>query len=508
MSDNKRIAKNAAFLYGRLIINLFISFYTTRIILNALGVVDYGIYNVIFGMVTFCAFFSFSVTTGIQRFFSIEIGRKNQQNLNRYYNASVRMITLLSLAFLILGFALSFVFFDGVLNIPPQRMEASRITYYIVIVVFFFNLLRIPFTALINAHEDIQYIAVLSIYESVGKLGIAWLLTWVSIDRLLAYSWLTLLLSAIVSLAFVVYCNKKYKHCRLSKDNINKEIYKKLAGFSGWHTALSTGVIIKEQGEVMLLNIFFGAVTNAAFGIAGLVLGQIRNLGFMMFNAVSPRITSDFGSGQIEKSNLLMINSSRYVLLLMGIALTPVFFDLPLILKLWLKSYPAYTIEFCRIFIVYLFIDLTTYPLTYSISASGRIATYSMVIVAVNITSLITLYFAFSGGMGPLTLLYISTTNIFISGIIRLYFAQKLSQLNIKQWSKNVAAKSYTTLGAIIVLYVVSCLIWQPSVWRFILHISFALVISGIFAFFIGLYHSERLLLTSYISTKFKRIKI
>jgi len=507
MNNSKKILKNTISLYIRLFVNLILTFYTTRLVLQSLGASDFGINNLISSVITFCSFFVNTISLSVQRYFSIEIGKSDIRKVEIYYNASVRIALIVGLFFIILGEILSFLLFDHFLNIPPDRIFAAKVIYQTVLLSFFFNIIRIPFIALINAFEDINIVAVIGIIESIGKLLIAIIIVYSIYDRLIFYSTLLLVLTISISLIFLIYTRKKYIQIKLTKQFISKEIYTDLGKFAGFSAIMNLSVVGKEQGVVLLLNLFGGTLINAAYGISSMVQGQIRSITSMMFNAVVPRITSDFGSGRVGESNKLMFMSSKFAFFAFSIICVPIFLFLPLLLKLWLKSYPDYTVEFCRIQLIVIVIDTLIYPLNISISAHGKIKGISISMFFLNIITLILSFVFLKIGFNFVSVLYFSIINIVILGIIRLYYSQKLIFLNAKIWVKEVFLKSIIPLMITIVFILCISFILPNSVfWQSIMLVT-CFIVGILSVWFFGLNRNEKSMFVHLILNKLKRSK-
>lgn len=490
---NNKIIRNTFSLYIRLAINLILTFFTTRFILQSLGASDYGINNVISSIVTFCSFFINAIALSVQRYFSIALGQKNLKQLEIYYNASLRISIILGIFFLIIGEILTLFIFNRFLNIPTDRLLAAQLIYQCTLASFFFTIVRITFTALINAFEDINIVAILGIIESIGKLLISILILYSQLDKLVFLGVLSLIVTILISIMYFYFTKHKYDNIKIHSNKISISTYKDLGKFTGLSAIMSVSVVAKEQGIVVLINLFGGTIFNAAYGISSMVQGQIKSFTSMMFNAVVPRITSDIGNGDIDRSNRLMVTSSKFAFFVFTLIALPIYLTLPFLLKIWLKSFPDYSVEFCRLQLIMVAIDTLVYPLTISINAHGSIKGISILMFLLNIFTLVISYILLFLGLNLISIMYVNILNVIILGCIRIYYAQKLISMPVVVWLRRVCFPSILPL---LISYVFS-LVLISTFDRIILSNHFIFIFSLIscctLIWYIGFDKNERL---------------
>lgn len=377
--NNKRIAKNTLLLYFRMLFMMLVSLYTSRVILNALGVEDFGIYNVIGGVVAMFTVLSGSLSAAISRFITYELGKSDQSKLNKIFSASVTIQLFLSLIIFILIESIGVWFLNAKMTIPIERMTAANWVLQLSIVTFVINLVSVPYNAAIIAHEKMSAFAYISILEAVCKLAIAFLILVSPMDKLIFYAILMCTVSIIVRFAYGDYCKKHFAECTYHF-HWDIDILKKMFGFAGWNFIGAASSVMRDQGGNIITNLFFGPAVNAARGISGQVNGAILGFvnNFMM--AMNPQITKSYASGNKEYMMTLIINGARfsyYMLLLLSL---PVIINTNYILVVWLKILPPHTVAFVQLSLLLALSESISNPLITAMLATGNIRNYQIVV--------------------------------------------------------------------------------------------------------------------------------
>lgn len=343
MSDNKRIAKNTAFLYLRQLIIMVVSIYTSRVILDVLGASDYGIYNVVGGIVTMMSFLNGALGASSSRFLTYELGRGDQDKLNRTFSASLNLHICVALIVLILGETLGLWFFYEKLIIPADRIVAAFWVYQFSIITTMISFTQVPYNASLIAHENMSIYAYVGLYEAISKLVIVYLLLASPIDKLIFYGMLLMLNSIGIQLFYRFYTTKRYKECRFRIVK-EKPLYKTLLSYSGWDLFGGVAVICQGQGINILLNLFFGPVVNAARAIAVQVQNAVSMFVNNFLTAVRPQVVKNFAEDNTDEMYRLTFNAAKFAYLLMLALVLPVCFEIDFILHLWLgKNMPSDT---------------------------------------------------------------------------------------------------------------------------------------------------------------------
>ena len=338
-NTTKRIAKNTLMLYFRQILIMVVSLYTVRVVLNTLGAEDYGIYNVVAGVVTMFSFLSSSMATASQRYFSFALGENDNEKLKKYFSMSFTIYCLIALIVLVLAETVGLWFVVNKLVVPMERKDAAFWIYQASVFSMIFTILTAPFMASIIAHEDMNIYAYVSIIEVVLKLGIVFLLPLFAIDKLIFYG---LLMAVVVFINTAIYrtiCVKKYSECKFSFF-WEKDLFKELISYTGWNMFGAAVGVFKYQVVNIILNQFFNPIVNTARGIAQQVNSAVNSFAQNFSTAVRPQIIKTYASGEKDKMLQLMFRSCKATFLLMYVFALPLILEMPYVLKLWLKNVP------------------------------------------------------------------------------------------------------------------------------------------------------------------------
>ena len=435
--DNKRIAKNTALLYIRMIILMAVTLYTSRVILAVLGVDDYGIYSLIGGIIALFSFISHSLVSAMQRFFNVALGKKDQERYHKVYVMGYNIFFLFSAFLLLVGETVGLWFVNNKLNIPAGRESAAFWVYQISILTLIVQLLRTPDNASIIAHERMNFYAYISIGEAFIKLGIVFLLKLFAFDKLILYVLLYLVASAVINLIYKVYCNNRFAECRDGWlwDGF---LFIEMLSFSGW-TLLSNGSrTVTMQGENIILNYYYSVSVNAARGVAAQVYNAVNTFLTNFQTAFKPQLTKSFAADEMNEHFSLLYRASKFSFYLLLVLVIPIIFNLDALLGAWLVEVPLYTKEFCVFVLLAYLADALASPLGTSISANGNIKGLQIAIAVVFVIQLVASFFVLRTGWPP----YIVSVFILISHSIHylfyIYFSKQLCQLKLSDYFKKV----------------------------------------------------------------------
>ena len=449
MSTATRVIKNTGFLYAKMGITMFISLYTTRLILNSLGASDFGIFNIVGGAISMLGFLNVAMASATQRFMSYSEGEGNKEKQKSIFNVS--LLLHLGISFLV-GIALiiaGYFFFNGILNIPTERMFAAQVVYGSLIVSTMFTVMTVPYDAAMNAHENMKYYAIVGIFESLLKLGVAFACVYTKLDKLIVYGILMACIPLITLTIMRMYCHKHYEGCVIAPRRYwNKGLMKEMTSFAGWNFINCAVTMVSAYGQGIILNSFWGTILNAAQGISSQINGQLQTLSSNMLKALNPVIAKSAGANDTQLLIKSTMTGAKYSAAIYSLIAIPIFIEAPYILKLWLINIPDWTIIFVRFQLIKTFIEFSFATLPSSISATGRIKKYSIYSSISNLLQLPAIYILFASGFPPYTM-YIATIvfgNIIVY-TIAFYFAKKLYGLPIKLYIKNVLLPLYTTLA-------------------------------------------------------------
>jgi O-antigen/teichoic acid export membrane protein len=355
--NNKRIAKNTLLLYVRMLVMMLVSLYTVRVILNTLGSVDYGIYNVVGGIIAMFSFLSSTLASASQRFFAFELGRRNYNQLQKTFSMSILIYGMLAVLILVVAEIIGIWFINNLLTIPKERIDAANWVYQFAILSFMATIIRIPYQATIIAHERMHVFAYISIVEVSLKLLIVFLLVIIPFDKLKLYAILYFLVTLTVTTIFNVYCRKKFVECKFIF-HWNTALFKMIASYSGWNMFETSSKIISSQGGNILLGMFFSPIVNAARGIAHQVSVTMNHFVLNFMTATRPQIIKYHAQGDNRNMFDLAIRSSKFCFYLMFVISSPVLLETKYILTLWLHDVPTNTIIFKKLIIITILIEV------------------------------------------------------------------------------------------------------------------------------------------------------
>lgn len=420
-ASKRRIAKNAILLYFRTLLLLVIGVFTSRITLQALGVDNYGIVNVVSGFVVMFSLISAGLTSSCQRFITFEMG-KPDGNIREVFSSSVYIH--LSLGFIILLIAETFglYFVNHKLNLPSTQYYAIQWVFQCSVIQFLLSIVNIPYNAIIIANERFNVFAYISILEGMLKLCTVIVLLYFPGDKLIIYALLGLASSIIVRLTYQIYTRCKFRKDVRLKRKINKFLVKKIFAFAGWSFIGNTAAICSNQGVNILLNIFFGVVVNAARGISVMIENIITNFVNNFTAALNPQITKAYASTEYEQMHALVEMGVRTTFMLMLIIIIPVEFAATQLLDIWFVTVPDYTVIFVRLTLIIAFISAMGAPFLTVVLATGKIRNYQLIVGLITFLNFPGSYILLKYGLSPVYVYYLAIVNICITFIIRLFF--------------------------------------------------------------------------------------
>lgn len=418
------------FLYFRSILLILINLYTSRIILQSLGVSDYGIYNVVGGMVTMFTMISNSMASASQRFITYALGAGDYDKIRKVFSTSITLHIFIGiiLVFLLEGFGIWFLYTK--LNIPVDRINAAFWVLQLSIATLFVNIISVPFNAVIIAHEKMSAFAYISILDGVLKLLIAISLLWTTADRLIVYAVLMFVIALVLRLIYGVYSHNNFEETRKVKIKIERGLFREMASFAGWNMFGSGSKLLRNQGVDILLNLFFGVKINAAKGLCNQVHHAVYQFVTNFQTAVNPQLTMSVAQLDYKRTHSLIIQGGRFSFFMLCLFAIPLIVATPEVLSLWLVEVPDYTVEFIRWTLVYLLLDSLSRFLINSILAYGQIKVYQLIVGGTKLLILPLVYAWLLLGGSPLSGIL---ANIIIEVIClcqRLYFNAKYNGLS------------------------------------------------------------------------------
>lgn len=439
-SVSQKVVVNTGYLYLRLGISMFITLWTTRLILNSLGVSDFGLFNTIGGAIGMLGFINASMAGSTQRYMSYFQGAGNIEKCTEIFNVSIVIHLVLSVILIIILSIAGLFFFHGILNIPADRTNAAIIVYCALIVSTAFTVITVPYDAIVNSHENMGYYAAVGIILSIIKLVIAFVVVFTSSDKLIVYGILMSMVAFIGWLIMKMYCHRSYGECIFSPHRYwSQTTAKEMTQFAGWNFYRSITSFIGNYGTVLIMNHFFGVIMNAAAGIASQIGGQLQTFSNSMQRALDPAITKSEGKGERNKMIEITMSGCKFTFATFAFFAIPFLVETPFLLKLWLKNVPENSIIFSRLIIAWTLIYILSRPLEQSILSEGHISGYSRVSSVINMIPVFLLIILYSIGFPPVTMYYV---NIFFLAIcislVRLYYVHKIIKLSYFAFIKRV----------------------------------------------------------------------
>jgi len=439
MQEAKRVAKNTGILYIQMGITVFMSLYATRVVLAALGVEDFGIFNLVGGAIAMLTFLNAAMTSASQRFMSFAQGQGDVEKQKKIFNISVLLHLIIAIAVVALLEVVGVFLFDSVFKISPERIEIAKLIFQFLIVSTFFAIISVPYDAVINAHENMLLVAILRIVEVTMKLSIAFYITYTSFDKLLIYGLLMACLSVFLLIVRQLYCRNKYQEAVINfKKYYCKSLFKEMTSFASWSFLGSSSSMLSNYGQGIVVNIFFGTKVNAAQGISGQVSGQLSAFAGTMMKALNPIIAKSEGAGDRKLMLKATFVGSKISFFLLMIFYIPVIIEMPYIFNLWLKEVPEYAVIFCRLLLLRNLIEQMLITLNASIAAVGNIRQFQTFKSIFAFMPLLVSYILFSFNYEPYWLYLVFIVFSLVDGAIILFFARKECGLSISLYFKEV----------------------------------------------------------------------
>ena len=500
--NKNRIAKNTLFLYFRMLFTMAISLYTSRVILNALGVSDYGIYNVVGGIVLMFSILSASMTSAIGRFITFEIGRNEKERIKNVFNTSINVQILLIIIITILLESIGLWFLNYKMVIPEDRLIPANWVFQFSVLTFAVNLLSVPYNALIIAHEKMSAFAYIGILESILKLITAYIIMLNPFDRLVYYAMLIMLISIIIRFFYGYYCKKHFEECSY-RFILDKKLLKEMFSFAGWNFLGQSAYIINTQGINILLNIFFGVTVNASRGIAVQVDNALRQFVNSFMTAVNPQITKSYAIGDLNNMKNLIYLSSKFSAFIMLIFAIPIILEVHIIITLWLGQCPEYVDIFLQLTIINTFFDLIfCNSTTTAVLSTGRIKRYQIIMTACSIIVFPVTWIFFKLGFPPQASYIIFMIDFIIQIFVRLYLAKNIIGLSPIEFIKKVFFRFYPVAIVSSVIPVYIHFTMEEGIYRLLFVSIISILCTIITIYFIGLNEKEKYFILKKINRK------
>lgn len=506
--NTTRIAKNTLMLYGRMLFSMVVSLYTSRVVLNTLGVEDYGIYGVVGGLVAMFSLISNSLSSSVSRFLTFELGRDDKERLGRAFSTSLLIHIILAGIFIVAAETIGVWFVNNKMTIPTERMYAANWVFQASIVSFVFGLFSVPYNASIVSHEKMSAFAYIGILDTILRLFVVLFIAYSpwQFDRLIVYSVLLVFVSILLQGIYLIYCRRHFEECRL-RVSFDKGLWKEISSFAGWNFIGCTAGMLKDQGVNILLNLFAGPVLNAARGVATTVNGAVANFAKNFMTAINPQITKSYASNDHEYVTYLVERGSRFSYYILMFLAIPILLETDFLLTVWLKQYPEHTVNFVRLVIILSMVDTLSNSLITLQNATGKIRNYQLAVGGILLLNFPLSYLCLEMGLEPESTYVVAIVIAVFCLFARLLFVRKTTALSMSQFLKNVVLNVILVTAVSVVLPLV-CYSIMSAGWGRFLCVGFASVISSTLAIMcVGCSVGERSFFFNKLRTLARRVK-
>lgn len=490
--DNKRIAKNTAFLYIRMLIVLVVSIYTTRVVLQTLGVVDYGIYNVVAGFVSMLSFLNTSMSVGIQRFYNYESSVHNGIQQNTIFNTAIQIQITIAIIIIILLESIGLWYINCKMIIPPDRLIAANWVFQCSVISLIIIVIQVPFTGLILSRERMNYYAYVSIIDVFLKLFIVLSLPYINNDRLIFYGFLSLIINTIDLILYYIYC-KRYFNDIWFERCFNSKLYKRIISFTGWNLLDMFAYTLKGQGANVLLNAYFGPIVNAARGIANQISGALSGFSMNLVTAFRPQLIGSYAEGNISRTKILMYTMSNISYALLCMLSIPIVLEMNYVLTIWLgDDFPEYTISFATLVLIDMTLSSLNTPISQVMQAVGKLKKYQIVRGFIVFSTFPLSWLALNAGFDPNIVFIISIIITIINQFVSLIILHEYFQFSYSDYfSKVVIPCILFTLFVPVIPFIINQTM-NESLFRFFI-VSISTLLSSIcICFFIMINRETR----------------
>lgn len=489
--NNKVIVKNTLFLYFRTILIMLVTLYTSRVVLNTLGVEDFGVYNAVGGIVSIFAIISGALSNAISRYITYGIGKGNIEKLKVLFSTSVNIQIVIAVIIFVFCELVGLWFLNSKMVIPHNRLLAANWVLHFSLLTFVVNLVSIPYNACIIAHEHMNAYAYISIFDALLKLMVAYLLIVSPIDKLIALSFFLFIAAVLVRLLYGYYCSRHFEECKY-KLIYDKSLFKEMMKFASWNFLGNATSVLNIQGINVLINVFFGVIANSARGIATQVESAIYLLVSTFTTAVNPQITKSYAQGDRQRMNYLICKGSKFSFFLLMIFALPIIFEVETILILWLKNVPEGTVLFTKLALIGSMVNILGNTGYIACLATGKIKKYSIVITLIGSLNFIITFVAYKMGASVEITYFIYIAVYSVVQLVRLILMKEMLQFQILMYVQDVLIKIIIPLMMSLIVPFVIQLFFEPSICRLFFVCISSVLWSIICIFTFGMTKGER----------------
>lgn len=500
--NNKRIAKNTIYLYLRMLALMLVGLYSSRVIIQVLGVEDYGINNVVGGFVVMLTFFNNLLSQGSSRFITFYLGKGNEEQLKKVFSACVTIHLVMGLLILLCGETVGLWFVNTQLNLDPERMNAANWVYQFALFSTFLNVAQTPYSAAVISHEKMSVFAWMTIFDVTVKLLVVFLLPIVPFDRLIALAIFNFAVNLIIVIIYRQYCYRKFAECTFHL-GYDKQLYKDMFVYTGWNTFGATAFMAKDQGINVLLNIFYGTVVNAARGIAMTISGIVNQFISNFQRSATPQIIKYYSSGDTSQMNKLICDTSKYTTYIFMIIAIPVFIEAETLLQLWLDMVPEYTVWFVRLTIIQTMIASIDSPIGQGIHAYGKMKLPNLTSALIYLSILPISWLAMHMGASPIVAYWVTVLVYPFAMACDLWILNKYSGFDVLHFLRDVVSRCLLFCLAIGAGPYIIHYYMEPSLLRLLIVGGTCVIISVLLIYYYGIPAHIRQLVVQKIKSKF-----
>ena len=502
-ANNRRIARNTLMLYFRMLLIMAVTFYTSRVVLQTLGIEDYGIYNVVGGIVAMFGFLNSAMSSGTQRYLTFELGRGDKEKLKRVFITSMNIHMIIAVTVFILAESIGLWLLYNKMTIPSDRFNAAFWVYQCSILSTMVMFISVPYNATIIAHERMSAFAYISILEAILKLLIVYLLLLGDIDKLILYAVLMLAVQVTIRFIYNIYCRRHFEETRFSF-LFDKVLFKEMLSFSGWNLWGNMASVTFTQGLNILLNIFFGPTVNAARGVAVQVQQAVTQFSMNFQTAINPQITKSYATEDYSYMHSLIFRSSRFTFCLLLCISLPIFMEAEALLGVWLNEVPDYSADFLRLILCVTILDAVANPLMVSAQATGRIKVYQSVVGGILLMILPVAYVVLKFGGTPQSVFIVHLIICMIAFVVRLLIVRSLVGLSVIRYFREVVVRCVAVGICTVSVSTVANILLDSSFASSIAECCISILVVLVFSFIIGITGNERNMILNKIMRYFK----
>lgn len=506
--NTRRIAKNTGFLYVRMLLTMGVAFYTSRVVLNALGVEDYGIYNVVGGVVAMFSFLTGMFTSATQRFLNYEMGLGNRKRLNEIFSMSITLNAMIAVLIVLVSEIAGLWFINHKLVIPSDRLMAAHWVFQFSLLTMAVTIISTPYNAVIIANERMSAFAYISVAECLLKLGVAIVIAFCGGDKLIIYGALLLGVAFVVRAIYSLYCRKNFEECHY-KFYWDKVLFREMGAFAGWNMYGNFAFVMTTQGVNMLLNVFFGPAVNASRAIAVQIQGAIMGFATNFTMAINPQIVQNYAQSKKEEVFRLVCYSSKFSFFLLLLLVLPVLLETELLLKLWLGQVPEYSVAFVRLVLIQMLIRTLQDPLHTLMHATGRMRKYQLADGTLLLLNIPVSYCLLKEGEDATVVFMVSIIFTIIAFFALLYVVWSVTKFSVQTFRKKVIwpVLLISILSGIMIYVFRKCLLGlQGSIYWFV---EFAIFSANVLLIWtVGMERHERNLFRKYLGSFLAKVRL